>query len=327
MSKKEMHSLVQAICYGLMASAIGLCTPAFTAEEAKETKSSTDSPCKSCQVRVEVHGKIPLLEKLPFVNRLFKTAKIEEEVANGEKEPFERIGVDFDILPGHMVSFGPFGECQAVCTEYGCTFCPNTACASDSKVACNHECCKAAAKVVCNHECCKAAGCKTCSATQEVTTKLELPRENECQQVCNESHVVEQLAACERITELQVQNAAMQSAIDAHEALAEAKDGIFEMMLELSAENAKLQAQVEFLNERGGLQEKLLESLAENAKLKATIELTEERHAMLKQSLVVSAENERLKLRVAELEQHGQSAAKATKTAKKAQTKKGTVVK
>lgn len=347
MSKKEMHTLVQVICYGLMVTAIGLCTPALTAEDSKDAKSSTEKPCKTCQVRVEVQGKIPFLEQLPIVKHLFQKPA-DKPVEQTAENQWERIGVDFDLLPGHMISFVPFGDCEAICTESGCTFCPasgaceaKVACrqACKAAVACNHECCKAAvacgkAAVACNHECCQAAGCKSCSETKEVAAKLELPVAHESHQACSEHHVAEHFATCEKLTELQVQNASLQSAIDAHEALAEAKDEMFEMLLELSAANSKLQARVEFLKEQSDLQERLMEAMAENAKLKATVELAEERQEMLKQSLEVAVENERLKLRVAELEQGNHSSAKATasgkkttKTAKKSPAKKGTVVK
>lgn len=324
------RELAHAIRCGFVLIAIALCTR-LIAEESKQATTSTDNPCKgckACQVRVEVHGKIPFIDKLPIVKQLFKNAEV-HDTAKDDKEMFERIGVDFDLVPGQMVRFVPFGDCEAACTEYGCTFCPNTEIAASTKVACNHECCKAATTVACNHECCKAAGCKTCSESKEVAAKLELPVGNECRQVCNESRVAEHCGDCDRMTELRVQYHAMQSTMEAHEAFAEAfaeaKDSMFERLLELSSEKAKLEAQVEILSQQGGLQEKLLEALAENAKLKATVELAEERHALLKQSFEVTAENERLKSRIAELEHHGQSA-KATKTAKKPQSKKGTVV-
>jgi hypothetical protein len=296
MLETSENKLIQALCCGWLLAAVFCCEPVLSGEEQAEPK---DCP-HACQVRAEVRGGIQLLDKIPFVRRFFPIGIEEQKLGLEPTLAAERIGVDFEWMPGHVVAFYSDEECQNACAEKNVAICPADPSSTTTAVVCPKS------------HACSASVCKACDAQCGAVTKLSCLVAHECEgeQSSVEGYSIAGHAVCERITELVAEKAALESALEAHEALAEAKDEMFQMMVELSAENAKLGAQVELLTQRDELHEKLLMVATENSKLKAAAELGEEKQKLLMQSFEVALENERLKTRVAELEQRDLSQAK-----------------
>jgi len=169
-----------------------------------------------------------------------------------------------------------------------------------------------------------------CAAECEVETKCGSDHCCECETLKATlaarhaaGHPADAKPSWEEIVELASQKAALEAAVEAHEAIAEAKEAMFESLSELIAEKAALEAKVEFQAERDELNKHVQELAAENARLKAQSELASVRLETLQQTMHIAAENEHLKLRLAELERHFDSDA-AARTAKRNQTGKKT---
>ncbi len=271
----------------------------------------SDRPANQCQVRVEVRGKIPFLEKIPLVKYFINTVG-EQPCTAAAKEKVERIGVDFDLMPGHMVAFLPSGEQKVICNENGCPACAVPNVCSATKTAARN--CK-----TCTDAQCESSADVACAVADHDVRVAE--KCLEIAQMCDGDRIHQ---CCEHIAELRAENAALHMTQEARESILEARSELFEAMLELSTEKAKLEARVEMFAERDEMREKLLDLVCENRRLQATVELAEERQTLLKQSMEVALENERLKLHVAELEQRDSTPEKVSRTAKKPRATKKT---
>jgi hypothetical protein len=275
----------------------------------------SEEPRERCELRVnaKIDG-VPLLSRIPYVNRLFKTTHAPTECCN----EVERIGIDFDFeaVPGQVIEFhAPIGVCPDVCpvcplpgankTAVNCASegCPAVAfvtaakCCADSKCCADGKCC---AEGTC--KCCAEGKCKCCSA--------------ECCQVAKD----EKTELWEHVAELTAENAAMEATLEGHEALLEAKGEMFESLAELMVEKAKLEAKLEMVDHRDSMLKEMVELHAENAKLKAQAELAQQKEELLKSQLATVLENERLKQRVAELE-HARGVEETPVVAEKKQLK------
>ena len=212
-----------------------------------------------------------MLNKIPFVSRLFKKVEAPQE--------FERIGVDFD--------FEVCQDCQT-CPPVAPTIRPTVrpqlfviSRASHKKgTACeegrceNGRCEEDCGEEVCGEDCDEASAC--CRAASE-SAKHGGP-------------------SWERIVELTAKNAALEAMLDAQTAFHEEKSELTDSVVEILMENAKLQAQVETQAKQADLTKELLTLVSENAKLKAQAELAEERLALVQQMAKLAVENEHLKV-------------------------------
>ncbi|HUE72517.1 MAG TPA: hypothetical protein VMP01_16655 [Pirellulaceae bacterium] len=257
-----------------------------------------EEPCPRRELRIEVKASgVPMLDKIPYVGRLFKNSAVKPAC----DETVERIGVDFDFLPGQVIRFhGPLDVCPEVCPV-----CPVAA--SKDAVKCAGESCEACpAKVVataakcCEKSACGCAGGKCCAA-KDIVSKGELSELWE--------HIAELTAenAAMEAT-LESQEAILEATLEGHGAVLEAKGEMFESVAELMVEKAKLEAKLEMVEHRDAMLKEMVELHAENARLKAQAELAVQKEELLKAQLTTVLENERLKQRVAELERshHGE---------------------
>lgn len=228
-----------------------------------------EEPCERCELRFEVKATgVPWLDRIPYVSRLFKNSAAEP----GCGEDFERIGVDFEAVPGRVFEIeGLSGVCPA-CFK----------CSEDSKCCSEGKCCAA-----------------------------------ECQVAKGEPSEL-----WEHLAELTAENAAMEATLEAHEALLDAKEKMFETLAGVLVEKAKLEAKLEMVEHRDAMLKEMVELHAENAKLKAQAELAQQKEELLQGQLATVLENERLKQRVAELEQRAGDGEQPVLTAKKAQKPK-----
>lgn len=263
----------------------------------------SEKPANMCQLRVELRGKIPLLERIPIV-KYFTVQDQECSDCVVGTDGAQRIGVDFDLLPGHMVAYFPNGERQVICPEKECPACETT-------TACTAAKCDALANK------CGVDG--PCVGCKEVDTEVVAHTEQftlECtglQQMCQAGHA----QLCGELAELRVENAALHATREAREALVQSRMELFQQLLDLATANARLEAEVDFLSNQNALRQELLSLQGENEKLKAAVLFAEERHEMQRQAIEVASENERLKLRVAELEQQGSAAKKVARSGKR----------
>lgn len=312
MNKSPQFLLSSLIALAIAAAVLGLPSPLAADESQPAAECKAD--CKSnCQVRLEVRGKIPLLERIPLVKYFLGTDNRGPIVAASEIKPeskIERIGVDFDLFPGHMVSFLSDGECQVVCSGVDCASC---------KESCSPYVTKTASKSTA--ACCAGDSCGACELAA-----VQVAQDKKCGEACQElvsSQCCRQHrpAACDdELLELRAANAALQAALGAQETLMQARSEMMDSMLEIASEKARLEAQMTLLADRDEIREQLFALLTENAKLKASAELAEERQAMCKEQAELAVANERLKLRVAELESGQRSTSETARTAKRART-------
>jgi hypothetical protein len=231
---------------------------------------SEEPKCAKC-VKVEEIS-VPILAKLPYVGRLFRTVGIAPECDH----EFERIGIDFEsaqcpacpLSAGRAVFFAPAEET-----------CGENACAATGKCGAIANC--VAAKCCADTKCCAAECCQkeACVATGEEKSEL-----------------------WQHVAELTAENAAMDTMLQAHEEILEAREKMFETVTELMVDKAKLEARLEMVEHRDGLLKELVELQAENARLKAQAEVAQQKEELLKAQFTTALENEQLKQRVAELE-------------------------
>lgn len=301
-SSEKKLVLVAAWSFVLLA-VVQVSQQTLRADDEKSTAESAEKPANMCQLRVELKGKIPLLERIPIV-KYFTNQQQECTDCVVATENAQRIGVDFDLLPGHMVAFFPNGDRQVICTEQECPACDTTSTCATSK-------CHALAS-----KCCTEAPCEGCKEVNEEVVAHAEQLTLECtglQQMCQAGHA----ELCTELVRLRVENAAMHATREVQDALIESRMELFEHLLDLATANARLEAEVDFLSKQNELRQELLSLQSENEKLRAATMLADERHEMHKRTAQVASENERLKLRVAELEQHGSSAKKVARSAKR----------
>ena len=305
MSLNSEKKLVLVAAWGFVLTGVVLVSQTL-ADDSK----TTNAPHGKCEIRVEVRGDVPFLGKIPLVKYFVQQAEAKE--CQAEDQEFERIGVDFDALPGHIVTCLPDGKCQVICTQNECGIC-------DAE-----ETCPATKDVLITKGTCVVSQCNACQDLDVCTAGKEATCELECAElprVCQEGHVH---WTTDQLAQVRLENVTLQAAQEAQRSILQARSEMFETLLELSTENARLGAQVDFLNERSRMREEMVELMSEIGRLKATAQLAEERNSLQKKSLEVALENERLKLRIAELEKHQDGSAKVARTAKKPRTARKT---
>jgi hypothetical protein len=302
-SSEKKLVLVAAWSFVLLA-VIQVSQQTLRAEDEQCPAESSEKHANMCQLRVELKGKIPLLERIPLV-KYFTNPQQECSDCFVVTEGAQRIGVDFDLLPGHMVAFFPNGDRQVICTEQDCTAC-------ETANACVGAKCQAfASKCSTNGPC---EGCKD-GQDEAVAHAEQLTLEcTELQRMCQAGHA----ERCTELVRLRVENAALHATREVQDALIESRMELFEHLLDLATTNARLEAEVDFLSKQNELRQQVLSLQSENEKLKAAAMLADERHEMHKRAMQVASENDRLKLRVAELEQQDSSAKKVARSSKRA---------
>ena len=292
-----------AVCVGLFAVMIVALAALARAEEPK---------CK-CPEATAVDVGVPLLSKVPYVNRLFKKVTV---VHHGVEAPaVEQAQFQFEIGLA-----GP-AACEA-CPAGKAAACGTAACGKDGclvrpiKVAVpalgiNH----CAADCACAGECACAKQCSCEAACPAV--KVAAAR---CGAGCGaHHHTAHHKEIVDQIVELTAAAAAAEARLEAREESLETTAELLQALAELTGEKAGLAARLEAQTEYHQLAEKLMELSAENARLKAQVELAEAKAAVMQQTVEMAVENERLKLRVADLEQHGD---KPARTAAKPRSEK-----
>jgi hypothetical protein len=303
MSYSSERKLVVVAGWGfVLTGAILISQRTLLADEPK----SADGVANPCQV--QVRG-MPILEQIPLVKYFIKPVTDDSTTCTAATDQFERIGVDFDLLPGH-VEFLPHWE-HVICTENGCVVCPQQNACFAARIAAQH--CGACADSNCTSE---ATGTAV-AANHEAKPVTPADGHVRLKMACegNPHH-----AACQHVAALQAENAALHAARATSESMLMARSELFEALLGLSVEKARLEARLELIAERDRMREEMLAMQSEIHKLKAAAELAETRQKLIAESMEVALENERLKLRIAELEK-GESAPIASKAKKGSQVK------
>jgi len=226
---------------------------------------------------------IPLLGQLPYVGKLF-----EYPLSVGKPEccadHLQRVGIDLDI--GQPIP----GRGVIIVKRLECQQC---AAEGDEEAKYDKE------------HCCECESFKATLASKRAA-----------------GHPGDEKPSWQQIVDLGSEKAALEATLEAHEAIVEAKEEIFESLAELMAEKAALEAKLELQGEREEMSKQVHKLTAENARLKAQVELASLRTEMLQKTMQVAVENEHLKRRVAELERQGAEELAAARTAKRNQTGK-----
>lgn len=280
------------------------------------------APCLAEEGKCECPAKktttgIPIFAKVPYVNRLFKNAGCEAGAC--EKEDFQRIGIDFQILGEGEFPFAvKFWESGTACEGGQCkakACCEASQCQVDiaacecpgTKVICPS--CPVAAKTSC------ASGTK-CACDTNCACDTKCACGEACQ--CSGDHVVRHpLGPVPFVAQHLPPQVVVAHHGPAHPPVP-ACPAMFEHLLELTAKSAALEAKLEARAEQAELVEEMLELAAENAKLRATVELAEARAEMHQHVLQVTLENEQLKAKLVELT--SKLEADAARTARQPQT-------
>jgi len=240
-----------------------------------------------CEIRVQSNlneVKLPFLGELPYVGQLFRYSA-GACPAEGCTDHLQRVGVDFDIAQPRP------GQGMIIVKRLECQQCAAQE-AAEAKCAADH--------------CCECESLKATLAKKHAT-----------------GHPADDKPSWEQIVELASEKAALEATLEVHEAIAEAKEELYESFTELVAEKAALEAKLEAQGEREELAKRVHELATENAHLKARVELANLRTEMMQKTMQVAVENEHLKHRVGELERQsaGENAATA-RAAKRNQTGK-----
>lgn len=259
----------QAVLWGVLLLAGSFALPG-------EARSGEPQPaCPKCSA---VERGVPVLDKIPFVARLFKNAGTSQDRKCAPPQELERIGIDFDVevcqdCPAECVFDSVSGACpqnalpQILVMRHMVHGKLASPCCEDDR--CEDDRCEEG----CGEDCEEASAC--CRAANE-SAKHGL--------------------SWERIVELTAQNAALEASLEAQSAFHEEKSELTDSFVEILMENARLQAQVETQAKQAGLTKEVLELVSENAKLKAQAELAEERLALVQQMAKLAVENEHLKV-------------------------------
>ncbi len=287
-------------------------------------------------VRREHETGIPMLGKLPYVNRLFKNVGVATQTT-------------LITLPRSQVkSITECGEQDCVTLDFSGIASKDTPCqllgtqvcreeveflpiSTVKACAANGDCCK---KSTCAQACgdCKESTCAQARATKcpvNVVSrgKAQGPCED-CQCCsscgCNKPANVHNVALHEKLVQALTENAELKAREEVRAELEEFKAHHLEALIESQVEVARLQARLEFAEDRTELIEEFAESQIEKVKLQATLQLLQNPQLVAKhvgrakskvqpscsvdQCSVVSAlqkekaENKALKARIAELE-------------------------
>src|SRR5436190_5614215 len=270
MTKFSSGRVLAAVCSGLFLAGIALLSTAHGDEPA----------CPKCSANQQG---VPLLSKIPYVSRLFKTAKCED--CQGD---FERIGVDFDIEvcehcppPASASRANPplitrwvvvKGEKQPKVLACEAATCGVPVARASNCAASN---CKAAV-------CCEAAECCQASCSKEASSLSQ-----------------------DRIIEIYAENAALKATLEAQSAFHKEKLEMLEMLAGLSTEKAKLESQLETLVHQSEATKETLALMSENARLKAQVEAAEAKLTIVHEMAKLAMENEQLKLALQKRQNHG----------------------
>lgn len=248
---------------------------------------------------VQVHVGLPVLSKIPFVNRLFKNIG-----PGGEDLQVERIGIDFDF----DVRADANGAVTVCPTEGAKFFSAAPAGAAvpaqfrtaplivewQTPAAVGH-CATASAQAP---ACCATNGkCAGPSCQQMSDAVMVGPHANLFVTRCSEAECVREVSGGDSVF--------VQAAVF------EARTEMMEELLPLAIEHAKLEAKVEHLAEREEMHKQLFQLAATNAQLQARLEFQKEQMAMLEQTIKLTHENDLLKQRIAALELRGAPTAPA----------------
>jgi hypothetical protein len=287
-----------------------------------------EPPCPENRVEFQVKVHSPWLAKVPILKELFEElGKQQAEAQAVQHGPVqqapscpqaqERIGVDFAfptvdgpvVMFSHPLLHGPGcvpGFCPA--PAMGCAVCDEAKCllsACGAGVCCEQGKCQAATAKS-SHCCCDECECGDCQCSCTCCAAQSTARS------------IHHHELFERLLEAQTERAALEATVEAHEALAEAREESYSSVAELMVENAQLKAKLEFQAEKEELHKQLAELAAQNAQLKSEVALTEAKARLSIESTLLALEKERLQARVAELEK--KAAGEGIRTAKRNKT-------
>lgn len=235
----------------------------FAAAAAFPTAASAEEPAPKCRACAVTETGVPLLSKIPYVNRLFKNVTPRE---------VEQIGVDFDF---DIPTAGP-AKCAI---QAGCNECVKNASRPQVLVVRTTSQGKAVNACCANEACCEA----------EVAQAIACLKGG-CEKEAGQG------LSWERIVELSAHNAALETMLEAQEGIQEARAEMMEHLTEVLVENAKLEAKVESLAQQAEFTKEMLALASENARLKAQIEMGEAKLALVHEMAKLAIENEQLKL-------------------------------
>ena len=226
---------------------------------------------------------IPILSRIPYVNRLFKNVGPAQD-AKVSPQDFERIGVDFEfeICPDCPV---PLNISSAACTQSAGSQLLAVRRASHQQApapCCEKACCENG----CGEDCAEGSPC--CRASCETAERRGL--------------------SWERIVELTAKNAALEASLEAQTAFHEEKSEMMESLAEMAIEKAKLEVQVETLTQQSQITKEMLALISENARLKVQAQMAETKLTVVHEMAKLAMENEQLKLALQKRHTPGQLA-------------------
>jgi hypothetical protein len=271
MTKTQNGRFLAALCGGLLLAGAAWLPGAVCGDE----------PPANCPKCSAVEKGIPVLSKLPYVNRLFKNVTATKYQ---ECQDVARIGVDFDVEacqecppPAPAASkAGPIVARWFVVEGGNKSACQATICESD----CGSDDCQTLASKVKGY--CEVAPC--------------------CDSACRKAAAG---SSWERIIDLTARNAALEASLEAQTAFQKEKSDLFEMLAEMAAHKAKLETQVEALAQQNQVTKEMLTLMTENARLKAQVEGAEAKLAIVHEMAKLAMENEQLKLALQKRQNHG----------------------
>jgi hypothetical protein len=253
----------QAVVWGVLLLAGAAASPGAA-------RSGEPQPaCPKCSA---VERGVPVLDKIPFVSRLFKNVGPIQDRKCSPPQELERIGIDFDVeacrdCPAECV----FGSVAGVCQQNAhpqILVMRRTFHGKLASPCCEEDRCEEG----CGEDCEEASAC--CRTTNE-SAKHGL--------------------SWERIVELTANNAALEASLEAQSAFHEEKSELTDSFVEILMENARLQTQVETQAKQAELTKELLTLVSENARLKAQVEMAEVKLTLAQEATRLAVENEQLR--------------------------------
>ncbi len=284
-----------------MGIVVGLAMPARLTVAEDQTPLANPSPiskCAQCEqheqslefdikkfqcAEVEANVGLPLLNKIPYVSRLFQNCT-----------PGVRVGIDFDVA---------HSEARPATPEYAQPFllCDHLAQAAQGAANCH-------AAAQCEAACHQGAATFVHGMPHGAANLDEM-------QVPVKLHdllgaVAEQAAAAAALE-------GHESVLAIAEKLYDERAETLSDVAELLAQKAKLEATVEYLTEREKWMHEMRELAVENMRLQAEVELAKQREDILRESRELAEENAQLRLELARAAQ-----LEAAQTAKRAGAKR-----
>ncbi len=241
----------------------------FAAAAAFPTAASAEEPAPKCRACAVTETGVPLLSKIPYVNRLFKNVTPRE---------VEQIGVDFDF---EIPTAGP-AKCAI---QAGCNECVKNASRPQVLVVRTTSQGKAVNACCANEARCENEACCEAEVAQAIACL-----KGGCEKEAGQG------LSWQRIVELTAHNAALETMLEAQEGIQEARAEMMEHFAEVMVEKAKLEAKVEALTQQAELTKEMLSLAGENARLKAQLEMGEAKLALVHEMAKLAIENEQLKL-------------------------------